>query len=770
MPDIRSGYTDYVRYRLKATNVSSFRMSEEPGGWSDDELELERHKTYHGIFTKFTNKLRFYGDAKDYILAAYRTGGINETLRLTKDITKNVTNEDGTSDVKYIQKYTSIADFSTMQVKDNELSIKFNSNDLAELIKSHESDEFEMERIDSIDNYVFPEELVLNKIDLEGRVISGTGEQKVDLTEFGTVKPGEPGIPGDKYQERLIGNTGFIVCKTLIVSQGSSERHTAVRLEGEFDETNPTSPDAQEALFFSNTDLEGTVVQLDVEFNVVVHLTQAADSSIGDNILDIVRYKWNGTGFDEVFVETLINVTTTTYGLWYTASIHDTRHFKNLEDNEGICLRWRKQNGNWKTIARFFTCTVKINVIETFERTPGASFMFTHDVFERLLYILTGEKNRFYSKFFGRIGLKDNNGNEIYAQDGLDENENLGGGLIGLISGYWVRAFDPESEKYKSLTISLKSLLDSCSAVFNTGVGIEVINFKERLRVEELKYFYREEVVVKLPFQVTNVIRKVDSKMFQSGIELGYPKAGDYENELGLDEPNVKRVWVTPIRKTKNKYNKTSDVRADEYEMEKTRRKPQVQFPEEDTNQDNDNWWLDIIRNDDVLENNFKQAHWTDRLDSEPLNIQHPDSFRTMIFTPLRMLFRHGWVIRTGLEPYRNKFIKYINATYNSFLTMHFIGDVARQENEDILVSDLERPKLLPEEITFEHPIDDDLSDLIFGTTRTLINGSYEDVPNFYFKFEWINENEEIERGYLVNLKPKGKGKFKMIKANENIN
>jgi len=74
----------------------------------------------------------------------------------------------------------------------------------------------------------------------------------------------------------------------------------------------------------------------------------------------------------------------------------------------------------------------------------------------------------------------------------------------------------------------------------------------------------------------------------------------------------------------------------------------------------------------------------------------------------------------------------------------------------------------LPWEVEFEHPVDEDLIDLVFGTTKTLVNGSYEDVPNFYFKFEWINEDDEIERGYLLNLKPKGKGKWKMISANEN--
>jgi hypothetical protein len=133
------------------------------------------------------------------------------------------------------------------------------------------------------------------------------------------------------------------------------------------------------------------------------------------------------------------------------------------------------------------------------------------------------------------------------------------------------------------------------------------------------------------------------------------------------------------------------------------------------------------------------------------------------------MLFRHAWNIVSGMEPYYNKYIKYISSKQNTSLKMKFPNEDEYVENTDLVVGTLERSRYLPEEIEFEHPIDDDLIDEIFGTTSQLINGSYENVPNFYFKFEWINENEEVERGYLLNLKPKGNGKFTMLKANEQL-
>ena len=341
--------------------------------------------------------------------------------------------------------------------------------------------------------------------------------------------------------------------------------------------------------------------------------------------------------------------------------------------------------------------------------------------------------------------------------------------MIGIISGFWIRDFDPLSTKYKSLQISLKDLLSSCHDVFNTGMGIEVVDFKERLRVEEQKYFYREKTVIKLPLQIANEKRTVDKQLFFSATTLGYKKGGDYENEIGLDEPNTKTESITPVRKSKNKYIRTSAVRADEYGMELTRRKPQFLFPDEDTGEDEHNWFLDLVRDDEIVENQFRQAEWDDRLDEIPTGIHSPTTFRSMIFTPLRILFRHGWILRAGIEPYLSKFIKYISSVANSGLTMKFPNEPVYSENSDIQVSALERSRFLPEIVEFEHPVDEDLIDLIFGTTKTLVNGKDEYVPNFYFKFEWINEFEEIERGYLLDLKPKGKGKWKMQKANENL-
>ena len=215
MADLRAGYSNYVRFELKDEYNPSHVLDEEPGKWDDDELELERHKKYHGVFTKFTNNLEFYGYAKDYIVAAYKRGGINETLRLTKYIQKY---KDG--EIKWVERYSAIADFATMVIEGNVLKIRFNNNNLTELLKTHESDDFEIERKDSIDGVILPRTKI-KKIEIKGRNIVAIGESKVNLN-MNTIEVG-----GVLYQELNIPRVGNKTALTEVITSGSA-RHSAV--------------------------------------------------------------------------------------------------------------------------------------------------------------------------------------------------------------------------------------------------------------------------------------------------------------------------------------------------------------------------------------------------------------------------------------------------------------------------------------------------------------------------------------------------------------
>jgi hypothetical protein len=772
MSDIHQNYSHYVRYRITADGVKSRVMSAAPGNWDDDEVALMRHREYEGIFIEFSNSLEFYDEDRDYILNNFQVYGPNLKIYLTKEITREAVLDGGGEDVKWVERYRGKMDYKTLNVKDNVLIIKLTSLDLTELIKSHKDDEIEIGNVDengvsySIDD-VEISTLETDTIHIPGRVIAGVGEQNINFDVF---KLDEN---GNKYQAGDVGDTGFRATKTKIIQQGPSNRFSNVFVEGEFQEANPTDARAVEAMFWTDDpEAEGEVVDISINYYIYSIFRPLTAASDGQVRLDLVRYKWNGTSYDEVEARRIWDGYLYPWNgsntRWIYCDVSGVEQFDNITHEEGLMFRWRKQDGSWKADARHYSNYIKCESVSEYEPSTNLQFMFVHDVYERMMEILTGEKHRFFSRFFGRIGIKNKKGQEQYVQDGVYPDGSTGGGLIGLISGYWIRAFDPLSEKYKSPTFSLKWLFDSCRAVFNTGVGVEIKNNKEVLRVENLSYFYQPRVAIKLPRQPANIKRKVDSRRLFSGIEIGYSKGGEYENDVGLDEPNTETDYITPLRITEKKYTRRSEIRGDEYGMESLRRKPQSLSGDEDLNQDKHNWWLDLKRKP-VEDDDFEQVHWSDRLSSIPTGINHPESFRSMIFTPLRMLLRHGLQLRAGLGSYINRKIKWVSSKTNSNLVMEFIGESPTIEKTDVLVSELDRARYTEWTIEFEHTVDEEMLDTIYGTTQAEVNGVLEDVPNYYFQVEFINEFGEAERGYIESMKPRGKGKWKLKKANERI-
>ena len=748
MADVNNSYNNYVRFVLKSTFKDSI-IIKEPIGWKDDDLELDRHKDYHGIFTNFTNNLEFTNEAKQYINDAYEIYGINEDLLLIKQITK----DDGT-DVVWQTRYTAYADFNTLVNEETTLSIKFNSNNLAELIKSHESDDFEIETDKDIDGNGIGT-IETNSVEIKGRDISQVGESilKKDLADF-TFNYSGLGFNFFNGFNNLFVGLEFTVL-TDIVSRGS-DRHSSVDVWIVGDENEKASN-----MFYVDqtgtydANLEGLDVELqfDLDFDLK-----------GNVSISFERFKWNDTlGKWEANGSHPLGDYEGDYVNSTNFTLNETNTFLDVGFDEGLMLVFKSNYvyGFPTSTIKINKHTLKVNEKTRYESSPNLDFLFNHDLSNRLLYIISGNANSYYSKYFGNTNMLDSNGNQIYVQDGE-------GGLIGVMSGLWARAFVRDTDKYKSLTISLKDNLNSNHSVFNTGIGIETVNFKERVREEDLRYFYQNEVAVRLPLQITKVKRTVDKSLFFSGMSFGYDKAGDYEDSMGLDEPNTRTDYVTPIRKTINKFIKTSKIRTDEYGLELARRKPQQLFGDEDTRYDDGNWYLDLKRVDGAL--GFEQNDYTDRLQELPTGINSPTTYRSMYFTPLRMLFRHAWVFRGGMEKYLSKVIKYISAVSNSQLTTWTIGDTKPYaENDDISLRDLDRSRFLPEIVEFEHPVDDDLMDLINGKTSIEYGGEVEDIPNVYFKFEYTNENGILERGYLLNLKPNKEGKWKMQLSNENI-
>jgi hypothetical protein len=741
MADTQLQYDDSVRYFLFSESQSPLEI-DAPIGWKDDNIELDRHELYYGIFTSFTGALNFTGAAKDYLLFEYDTLGVNAKTALVKqELVENASGE-----IKWTTIYSGLADWLTMIKTEKDLSVKFNSNDIVEILKAHGKDDveidiFEANRRTDIDGNPIPA-MIPSYTKINGRTLSYNSEQKLKPVYYIE----ETSYPQENEEGYYQGKSS-ISPLTEIISQGHPRFASVDTFE--WDANNITASN----LFIVNDTVPGDPIYINLNFDVKFYvnrdfINELQHFEIGIWEFDDQAVKWNFV--KSLFKATEVDVTDAEFE--YAGEILNEK----LEWNQGVGLYVY-------TPRAFFTPEYynfsKISIIgdtrSFYEPSNSIRFAFMHDVGERLIEILTGSPDNFYSQYFGRNELPQ------YTQDGEM-------GLVGVLSGLWARAFIPGSEKYKSLRISWEKWIRSAQATFNVGLGVENITSSERVRIEDKRFFFQDRVGIRLPFQATNIKRKTIADMFFTGIKTGYKRGGDYDSEMGLDEPNTQTSRITPIRKGEKKYEVISDIRADEYGLELTRRKPQLSFPNDDTKRDEANWYLDLKRNPQY---GYEQIHYTDRVEpgTIPENISDPDSFRSLIFTPLQVALRHGWSFTVGMDKYGLNTMKYGDSVANSALGMQLIGQPKYYENQDLKVNDFDRALFQPEEITFNHAIDNKLIQELLGYSTREWDGVEQLIRNYYLQIEFLNEFQEWERGYLLNAKPEGRGTFRLIKANEEI-
>ena len=791
MSDSRNENSDYVRFVLQYESENSLVLDKSPEGWDEDALEIVRNTKYHGITTQFTNGLKFIKDAKDFINDAYSKGGLNGNMYLIKyTLRKNAVydtssfSSDSVPDIAWEERYRGLADFKTKKEKDGKVELNFNSDELEDIIKSHESDDFELDRKESIgytglnfdgDLSAFNQQNML----IKGRNISASGEARGVAMPSGTPESGS----ADK-------DSFILTIPTEFVTKGF-DRHVEVT-SPTWDINNPLS--LQENFIYNDSEIQilsNAILRFEIDIKATVRLLSPPQGT------NIPKVKLG------LFHASFINL----QGGFYSYQGHPDAPIASftLDDNfpyntEGeyigtidipspgfsdetnyltgwyIGFQFTETNGIGLFTPGWQFSTYNIKITETtVYNSMNETYKFSHlnDIGSRLLEIMTGKSHKFYSKFLGRDKSNfpsPSTGVSPLYQD-YDYVETGEAGDVAVIHGLALRRFEDVNKLYKSITTSFKNYVKVLQSTFNVGLGVESSKYGQRVRIEKLEYFYRDDIAVKLPYQVSNTSRQTEPKMFLSSATLGADKGGEYELGIGLDEPNIKTKYVLPLQKTDNKYEKTSKYRSDDIGMEQLRRRPYWLNETEDRTGDEHIWLLDLTGIDLESDGVFHQLDWQDVLASQPTGILNPDSYRSWRFTPKRCLMRHEWVLRAGMEHnvYMNNKVSIASTNANVNLSTQYAEEsVPVAESEPIIVRNMERPRLLPEIIKFTHPIDDDLYDLILGKTTVRIGGEDEQVPNWYFKFQWINEEGEFETGYLKSFKPK-KNEFEFYKANEKL-
>jgi len=760
MGNINPIFNDRVRYTLKSKDLESLIVTE-PIGWNDDEKEFSRHEQYHGIIAKFSNSLKFIDSGADYIQLILDIYGINEQVELIRE------EKHPQTDV-WTLTYSGYLDLSTWSRENNQVSVKFNSGGLEQLLKSREGEKVELDRLTTIDGKVIPP---INTIDveLEGR--------RIFLKSQLEAKAPDNYISLSIYSNGNTRNqTGGVPLKII---NKSHEELSFVPNQSTANEDQGTT----NMMFFLVSEVD-RVLDVKLNFTFRTNVTQDDDINHGYYWFSLTKYK-DGSAFNVKNRITLFGANALAGNVELGGNAYGNSGFTHsvnwagaitLLQGESLGMEvlihadmggnWSR--GHWDVTTDSIVGKITIDEDSKQEKT-NTKALLVHEIGERLVSIATNKQGAFYSDFLGRTDIG-------YPIDGKAS-------LTGCTHGFWVRGFDklpiptegpPKVENmFKPLTTSFKDYVASLSAVWNVGIGIEKIGFSERVRMEELSYFYNRNVTIKLPNQIKNVKRNIAVEKYYSALEFGYVEGGNYEEACGLDEYNAKSNFTTVINRLKNTYTKTSEYRADSYGMEFTRRKQKSLNDTEDTGRDNSIWFLDLKRGVTSL---FKQRKWQDDFEVEPTGVFSPETATNLRFSPINCLLRHSWWFSGGFKKYASDYVRYGSSTANSQLKTKLRTDATYAnnlsntpgngneyaENGNIINSEIAAPRFLPEEIEFEHVCDFDVMQQVNGFTTIL----GKRIPNFYGLVEFINERNEIEKGFLFNLKPNGKGQWKVLKAN----
>lgn len=741
MGNINPTYNDRVRYTLK-NNQMGDAIIVAPVGWNDDEKEYARNEQYHGIFAKFSNSLKFVGDGADYIQLVLDLYGINEQIELVREERHPKT------DV-WTLTYSGFLDLSTWQRENNRVSVKFNSGGLEQLLKSRETEKIEIDRLTTIDGKPI---LDINpiKVELEGR--------KIFLKTKYNIKPGENSFEmSNQTNGQTRGST--YPFPLALVNKSHENAHSPIPGSRVGDDTWERSGSGETGLMFFAVSDKDRVLRIKFSITFKVNVTNFDDINFFAFWVRLAHYK-DGSSYN-------LRQNRFLYSSDNYWAIHNQTFTINFDEDVTVLAgdslglvcdqNFDGENGHSAHLNIYISNINGELLIDenSFHEKTETKAMLAHELVDRLVTIATSKEGAFYSNFLGRTDIG-------YPADGK-------GSLTACTHGFWVRGFDklpipsevPKVENlFKPLTTSFKDCVSSLDAVWCAGIGIENINNKERVRFEELSYFYNRNVLVRLPNQVKNVKRSISADKYYSSVEVGYELGGTYEEACGLDEYNAKSTYTTVINRIKNTFQKLSKYRADSYGMEFARRKQKSLNDTEDTPYDSHVFFMDLKRG---ITSIFKQRKWQDDFSQAPTGVFSPETATNLRFSPFNCMLRHSWLFSGGFKTYMSDYLRYGSSTANSNLKTKFIGGNEYAENGNIINSELKQARFVPEEIEFEHICDFDIMQQINGSTNIL--GT--EIPNFYGLVEFVNEKNEIERGFLMNLKPNGKGQWKVLKANK---
>lgn len=326
-----------------------------------------------------------------------------------------------------------------------------------------------------------------------------------------------------------------------------------------------------------------------------------------------------------------------------------------------------------------------------------------HEVLDKMSQFITDQRESFYSDFFGRTDLG-------YGIDGP-------GSLMCITSGDLIRLRD------QLVFVNFKECFQSLNSIWCLGMGVEMIDGKQKIRIESKDHFYNKDLMsVELGQVIENSLhKKVSSRYYYAQVQMNY-SAIDQGTVNGASEFNTIRRHLSPMTQPTAGLTLSSVYRASGLEIEALRRKA------DDTTDDSvdpQKFLVCVVRDGGGFKTETNVGIPTSGVFS-------PETAYNLRISPGQNIRRWIKVLAAMVIRQTNKVFKFSYGERNYTCSIN-----GTAENSDIDCAGIE-PIYYPEEYSFEIKLTRDQMVLI------------EAEPYGYIKF--YDENNNSHEGFLLEV------------------
>lgn len=747
------------RWTLDNT-VSGTQVIGDPVGWKEIELQLARHLDYHGVFSEFTVPMKFTCNrgaivgGKEYIDNIYETQGVDALVEIlieykcdTPDpfttlfngklnLTEYRTGVDGT-----VGEFTEVSlerDDITQTII-NQADTKINLNELFTLkgsaMNAYTNAPFALPirsqtiTLDSEDNGGVFSDLNLFDGVVRPQFITGAAEQLI-------FQPNLPVVEDDLTT--IIENPDFhdknavssLVRNTLGEFYDSKENKII-----QWPQTFTVSWDIAGNYFDTIPIIQTRTLATQLSLHII-YGTDLVDAQAQGNIIAI--------GNIPGYTTALLNFTVP-YAFLGSQAITMQQGWK-------MWLFWQTTGGTGyvvttgagpHTIGFTFAYTrseVHLNVDSTQPTVNRESFAI-YESWARVSESLTDQVAfAFKSDFYGRTDSQPNAGGApTYLVEGC-------GSFNFIVSGLSLRSY-----KYLSKITplpdwsTLNELFETCNAIHNIGLGVELHGGVDVIRVEDKAYFYDSTEIIELN-NVPEIQYYADPERFINEFEIGFAewKSEGLGGFSGLDEINTQHLYHLPLTTIKNRLTALSPYLTAGYVIEIMKRLDTEN--KLDTKYDSNMFVMNVVK----LLGVFVSARAEDFAGGS--GFDNVPTRHNRRLTPKHNFLRWLNVLGAGIEKVAGNTIDFAQGedNYDIFNTMNSVGCPGDytgnilDEDGDIAWDDanarLNSPLWIPEIYEFDFPLTFDQYETIRSSPRGYIafsDGTTNHIHGFILEIKF---------------------------------